>query len=210
MRNSLFAATEWITRFAYINILWIGFSLLGLIVFGFFPATVAMFTLIRQWIMGNVDQPVFSTFWTEYKKEFIKSNLIGLVIVVISFLFYVNYQYIMFFQGGFHDLIKIPLYVFMIAVSLTVLYVFPTFVHYNIRFTETWKNAFFVMLLHPLHNISMVAAIFVLLYVMQLIPGTIFFFSGSLITFIIMGTCYHTFQKIEAKQQKLAEKTNQA
>ncbi|KAB8137644.1 YesL family protein [Gracilibacillus oryzae] len=209
MRNSfLFTASEWITRFAYVNILWIVFSLLGLIVFGFFPATVAMFTLVRQWIMGNTDQPVFSTFWSTYKKEFVKSNLFGLIIVLTGFVFYINYQYIILFQGGFHDIIKIPLLVFMIAISLVILYVFPTFVHFNVKFLDIWKNSFFIMILNPLHNISMLAAIVVILYVMQFVPGTIVFFSGSLITFIIMGTCFHAFQRIEAKQQKLTEKTN--
>ncbi len=202
MKGSLFAITEWITRFAYVNLLWIVFTILGLIVFGFFPATVAMFTLIRQWIIGNVDEPVFKTFFATYKKEFLSSNLFGLVIVCIGIVFYVNTQYLLLDTGGFHTIIKAPLYVAMIIMTLTVLYVIPTFVHYDIRFIHVWKNAFFMMLLHPLHNILMILGIVMMVFVMQYIPGTIVFFGGSILAYIIMGTCYHTFQRIELKKNK--------
>ncbi|WP_347835710.1 YesL family protein [Gracilibacillus sp. JCM 18860] len=207
--NALYKGTEWITRFAYVNILWIGFSLLGLVVFGFFPATVAMFTLVRQWIMGgNIDDPVFSTFWKTYKQEFLKSNVIGLIIMIIAFLFYVNFQYIGMNQGGFHDIIKIPLYLFMFLISLTILYVIPVYVHYDVRFTQIWRNAFFLMLLHPMHNIALVVSIIILLFVMQAIPGLIPFFSGSIIAFLIMGNSYLTFKRVEAKQEKLLEESS--
>ncbi|GAE92211.1 hypothetical protein JCM21714_1195 [Gracilibacillus boraciitolerans JCM 21714] len=208
MRNSLFAATEWITRFAYVNILWIAFTIVGLGIFGFFPATVAMFTLIRQWIIGNIDEPVFSLFWKTYKKEFIKSNLFGLVILVIIFLFYTNFQFIELNQGGFYDVIKIPLYILMVAISLTLLYIIPTFVHYDLRFIDVWKNSFLVMLIHPLHNFSMVIGAAATIYVMSLFPGTLFFFGGSLVAYIIMGgTSYHAFKKIEAKREAIQENT---
>ncbi|SHM67906.1 YesL family protein [Gracilibacillus kekensis] len=205
MRNSLFAATEWITRFAYVNILWMAFTIVGLGIFGLFPATVAMFTLIRQWIMGNTDEPVFTRFWQTYRKEFLKSNLIGLVFYVIGLLFYINFQFIQFYQGGFYDVVKVPLYIFMLAISLTLLYIIPTFVHYELRFLDIWKNAFLVMLIHPLHNISMVVGAGAVLYVMYSFPGSLFFFGASLVGYIIMGTCYHAFRKVAVKKETIVE-----
>ncbi|UOQ50079.1 YesL family protein [Gracilibacillus caseinilyticus] len=203
MRNSLFAATEWITRFAYVNLLWIAFTILGLGIFGLFPATVAMFTLIRQWIMGNTDQPVFAQFWETYKAEFWKSNLFGLIFYALAIIFFINFQFIQYNQEGLLGIIKIPLYLFMLAVSLTLIYIIPTFVHYDVRFIDVWKNAFFIMLIHPLHNIAMLAGTACMLYVMWLIPGSLFFFGASLPAYIIMGTTYHTFKKVAAKQEQL-------
>ncbi|WP_163539498.1 YesL family protein [Gracilibacillus sp. YIM 98692] len=205
MRNSLYGATEWITRFAYVNILWIAFTLLGIVILGFFPATVAMFTLIRKWIMGNTEIPVFPTFWKTFKENFWKSNLIGLVFVVFSYIFYVNVQFMQLNQQTYLDLFKIPIYLFMILVTLTCLYVIPAFVHYDLRLRDIWKNAFFIMVIHPLHNISMIVAVIAVLYVLWLIPGTLIFFGGSLVSFIIMGTCYHAFKRVEEKQARMAE-----
>ncbi|UOQ87256.1 YesL family protein [Gracilibacillus salinarum] len=203
MRNSLFAATEWITRFAYVNLLWIVFTILGLGIFGLFPATVAMFTLIRQWLMGKTDQPVFPQFWETYKAEFWKSNLFGFIFYALAIIFFINFQFIQYNQEGLLGIIKIPLYLFMLAVSLTLLYIIPTFVHYDVRFIDVWKNAFFIMLIHPLHNIAMLAGTACVLYVMWLIPGSLFFFGASLPAYIIMGTTYHTFKKVSAKQEQL-------
>ncbi|WP_084028990.1 YesL family protein [Bacillus sp. J33] len=61
-------------RLVYLNLLWIAFSLLGIVLFGFFPATAAMFSVVRKWIMGETDVRVFKEFWQTYRKEFWKAN----------------------------------------------------------------------------------------------------------------------------------------
>ncbi|RCW64256.1 YesL family protein [Saliterribacillus persicus] len=205
MRQSLFGMTEWVTRFAYVNILWLAFTLLGLVLFGFFPATIAMNAMIRQWLLGNTDEPVFKFFWTTYKQEFIKGNLLGLTLVLIALLFYVDLQFIQMNQGGVFDIIQIPIYLFMLAITLTAFYVIPTYVHFNLSIWGIWKNSFLVMLIHPFHNIGMVLGAFVILYIQYIIPGTFFFFGGSMIAFVIMGTCLQAFQKVEKKQKAQRE-----
>ncbi len=68
--GGFYRVSEWIMRFAYVNILWGLFTLAGLVLFGFMPATVAMFTVIRKWLMGETDIPVFKTFFASFKKRF--------------------------------------------------------------------------------------------------------------------------------------------
>ena len=60
--NGLNRFCTWVMRLAYLNVLWILFSLAGLVVFGLMPATAAMFTVAREWAKGNTDAPVFSVF----------------------------------------------------------------------------------------------------------------------------------------------------
>lgn len=206
MRNTLFAITEWITRLAYINILWLGFTLLGLIVFGLFPATIAMFTITRKWIMGDTDLPVFTTFWQAYKQEFLKSNLFGLIFYFIGFVFFINTTFLLTVDAGsFFNSIKIPLYVAMIALALIMVYVIPTYVHYDLKFLQIWKNAFLIMLIHPLHNIAIVVGSVVVVYLMLRFPATLVFFCASVPTFIIMGICYQAFKRVAMKQEQWAE-----
>lgn len=78
--RGFYSISEWVLRFAYVNVLWISFNLLGLIVFGFFPATIAMFTVVRKWVLKETDISVFNTFWFAYKKEFFKGNFLGFII----------------------------------------------------------------------------------------------------------------------------------
>jgi len=204
--KGLFAITEWITRFAYVNLLWICFTILGLGFFGLFPATVAMFAIIRKWIRGDVELPVFKTFWQLYRKDFLKANGIGVIYALIAFLFWTNLQFVQLNDTTFTQIAKIPVYFGMLVIALTLLYVIPAFVHYDAKLKDVWKNAFLVMLIHPLHNILMVLGIVVSVYVMASLSGLLFFFGASFIGFIVMGTCYHAFMKITEKQEAIKNK----
>ncbi|ENH97735.1 hypothetical protein J416_04196 [Gracilibacillus halophilus YIM-C55.5] len=203
MRQSLFAATEWIYRFAYVNILWMAFTIVGLGIFGLFPATVTMFTFIRKWLMGESDVPIFRQFWSTYKNEFLRSNMIGLVFYFFGLTILLNLQFMRMNEGSYSILIQLPLYMFIFIVIMTLIYVIPCYVHYDVRFRDIWKNAFFIMLIHPLHNAAMIIGCATLLYVMWLIPGSLFFFAGSAVAYIIMGTCYHAFQKVQEKKRQM-------
>lgn len=195
--SGLYTLTEWITRFAYVNLLWIGFSLLGLVFFGISPATVAMFTVIRNWIMGNSDIPVFQTFRETYKNEFIRSNGLGLVIALIGIIIYVDLNYI-----KINSSLQIPLYLFIFMVIMTVLYVFPVYVHYNVTFLQLFKNAFFIMLMNPVANIMLLIGFVASIFVIKFLPVLIIFFGASISAGIIMASCYLAFQKIEKKRKE--------
>lgn len=195
--SGLYTLTEWITRFAYVNLLWIGFSLLGLVVFGISPATVAMFTIIRKWIMGDNDFPVFQTFWNSYKKEFLRGNRLGLVIALLAYIIFIDLNYI-----KLDTIIQIPLYLIIFAIVMTILYIFPVYVHYNVTFIQLFKNSFFIMMVNPLSSILMLIGFVALFLVMKFLPALSFFFGGSLSAGIIMSSCYLAFQKIEKKLQK--------
>jgi uncharacterized membrane protein YesL len=195
--SGLYTLTEWITRFAYVNLLWIGFSLLGLVVFGISPATVAMFTIIRKWIMGDNDFPVFQTFWNSYKKEFLRGNRLGLIIALLAYIIFIDLNYI-----KLDTIIQIPLYLIIFAIVMTILYIFPVYVHYNVTFIQLFKNSFFIMMVNPLSSILMLIGFVALFFVMKFLPALSFFFGGSLSAGIIMSSCYLAFQKIEKKLQK--------
>jgi uncharacterized membrane protein YesL len=195
--SGLYTLTEWITRFAYVNLLWIGFSLLGLVVLGISPATLAMFTIIRKWLMGESETPIFQTFWNSYKKEFLKGNGLGIVIALFAYIILIDLSYI-----KLDTIIQIPLYLIVFAIVMTILYIFPVYVHYNVTFFQLFKNAFFIMIVNPLASIMMLIGFAALFFVMKFLPALLFFFGGSLSAGIIMSTCYLAFQKIEKKQKE--------
>jgi uncharacterized membrane protein YesL len=199
--NRIYSATEWIAKFAYINLLWIGFSLIGLIVLGFFPATIAMFAVIRKWIMGEGDIPIFRTFWNTYKSEFLRSNGLGLIVAAVGGLIVLDLVYMKNLENGLMNSIQIPLYLFMFAVVMTILYLFPVYVHYELKMMQVIKNSFLIMLIHPLENLVMIAGIAALFFVVSYIPGLGFFFGGSLCAAIIMASGYLAFNKVDKKKQ---------
>ncbi len=196
-----YAATEWITRFAYVNLLWIGFSILGLVVFGFFPATISMFAITRKWAMGETDIPIFQTFLNTYKSEFIKSNCLGAIIAIILGLIVFNLVLIQNMGNGFFEVIQIPIYMFMFAAGLTILFMFSVYVHYELTLLQIIKNSFLMMIIHPIENLVIISGLAAVFFVVKFVPGLGFFFAGSISAAIVMATCYLVFKKVDKRKQ---------
>jgi len=193
--NILYKTCEWITRFAFLNILWLTFSLAGLVIFGFFPSTMAMFSVVRKWIMGDSDIPIFRTFWKYYKAEFISSNLMGVIILFIIITVYINIRYIVSSSNEL-QLFHVPIYVVMISLILTILYLFPTYTHYKLNFLNYFKSAFIIMFTNPFSNLLMIVLLFIGYNAMSVIPVMFFVFGGSMTAYIIMRCCYNSFDKV--------------
>ncbi|MBT2661704.1 YesL family protein [Bacillus sp. ISL-45] len=200
LANRAYAATEWISKFAYINILWIGFSLAGVIILGFFPATIAMFTIIRKWLKGETEIPIFRTFWTTWKSELFRSNGLGLLVAAVVGLIVFNLVFVERSVIGLVSVIQIPIYLFMFAAIMTILYLFPVYVHFELKWFQMIKNSFLIMLISPIENIVMIAGIVSVLFVVKFIPALGFFFGGSLIAAIIMSAAYLVFGKMDRKR----------
>src|SRR6478735_4265457 len=67
------AVFEWVWWIAYLNVLWWGFSLAGIIVLGSVPASVAATELTRRRLRGEVF-PVAKAFGAAWRREFWRSN----------------------------------------------------------------------------------------------------------------------------------------
>src|SRR5699024_1499262 len=101
MNSKLYNILEWITKFAYVNLLWFVFTLAGGIILGFYPATVAMFAMVRDWLRGKSDLPVLKTYWNYYKTDFFKSNLLGLIFLYLHSPSLLYCFFSLFFQALF-------------------------------------------------------------------------------------------------------------
>lgn len=200
INNTLYNIFEWITKFAYINLLWIFFTFLGGFFLGFFPATISLFTIIRKWLRGETEIPVYQSFKSYYKKEFWKSNRLG---IFISFLAALAAIDIYFLQSHINDpiiWIQIPLFAFMVLLLLFLFYIFPTFVHFDLKVVQLIRQAFLIMLIHPIHNFLMIICLASLYFVMSIIPALIVIFGVSSYAFITMWISLKTFNRIHKNQ----------
>ncbi|MCK0473675.1 YesL family protein [Halalkalibacter sp. APA_J-10(15)] len=197
LQNGFYKACDLIMKMAYINILWMMFSILGVVVLGFFPATVAMFSVIRD-LLSKKDIPIFQNFWTIYKNEFIKSNVLGLILLVIGYIFYIDLLFLREATGHI-QLLYMPLMIVCIIFFLTLLYIFPVYVHYDINILPIIKNSFFLMVLFPIYTISMLIICLIVYFIMITFPSLLIFFSGSVFSLILMSFANFTFSKNEQR-----------
>lgn len=201
--------SNWIMRFAYVNVLWIIFSLVGLIIFGFFPATTAMFNVIRKWVQGHDDLPIFETFWKTYRKKFLKSNLLGLIIFMIGCILYIDMISLRQSVNGFLQFAYYPLLLMILLFFLTLLYVFPVFVYYEAKLLQVIKNAFLIMIMSPLITFMMMVSVVIVFYFLQLLPGLSLFFSGSVLAYVITWSFHFAFVKIQRLQVENAKESEE-
>ncbi|SEN84882.1 Uncharacterized membrane protein YesL [Mesobacillus persicus] len=207
--SGFYRANEWVMRFALVNLLWFLFSLLGLVLLGFFPATTAMFAVIRKWIMGRSDISIFETFWHTYRKEWLRSNLFGAILLVIGFLIYFDLNIVYHSSDPLLQWSKYPLLILVISFSLALLYAFPSFVHYNVSLFNVLKNAFLIMLINPVYNVIMLLGLALIYLMANILPPFSIFFGGSAIAFVIMWSCYQSFLTIDRKKAKRKDITKE-
>jgi uncharacterized membrane protein YesL len=201
--GSLNKLLEWISRLAFLNLLWISFSLLGLIIFGFFPATVAMFAVARKWMLGNEEMSIFKTFWTAYKREFLKSNILGVIIVAIGLILYIDFQFVQHAANSFASFLYVPFFIITLIFISMLFYIIPIFVHYDMKLSQVIKNSFFVMIMNPLSTFYMLIGSFGILFVLSYAPPICLLYSGNLLALFIMKPATNAFDKINQKSQLL-------
>ncbi len=209
IHTSIYRGTEWVMRFALVQVLWLSFSFLGFILLGFFPSTIAMFTVIRKWVLGQDDVPILKTFWTTFKAEWVKSNLFGGILVLIGALVFIDLSIVNHSTDPLLQWSKYPLFFLVLAFSLILLYAFPSYVHYNVSLLTVLKNSLFIMLVSPFYNIVMIVGLVAVVLIGNLLPPLFIFFGGSAFAFVIMWSCYQSFLSIERKKAKLKNLTNE-
>lgn len=198
----VYRSCEWMMYFAYLNILWITFTLVGLVVFGFSPATTAMFAVTRKWVRGEADAPIFSIFWQAYKENFLRSNCLGILLFIIGYLIFKDLEFFQLKESTLYSFMTILTLMLLFLYGLILLYIFPVLVHFDVKGIKFIKNAFLVGIVSPLSTVIMIVGISLLYYAFFSIPGLIPMFSGSVVAYLIMWAANRAFIKLEAIQSK--------
>jgi len=210
LMGGFYRLLEWISRLAFLNLLWISFTLLGLVMFGFFPATIALFGVARKWMLGNDSVSILKTFWTVYKREFIKSNLLGFIITTISLVLYIDFQFVLNTTNHFVSNLFVPLVIITIIFIGMFFYIIPMFVHYDMKISHVIRNSFFVMIMNPLSTFYLLLGSFGILFALSFAPPIAILYSGNLFALFIMKPAFQAFEKINRKSKLLLQDQEQS
>lgn len=195
--NGYYTFAVWLTRFLYLNILWVAFTFVGLIVFGLVPSTVAMFAVVRKWVQKE-DVSIWEVFWKSYKKEFVKANILGIIFFVIGYLLIVEFQILRAQEAAQYFIASYFVIALFVLYFMVLTYFFPIFVHFQLRLREYLKWPFIIGISHPLLTVFLLVGVSILHYVMYLtVPALLFFIGGSVTAYIIMWGVSLTFAKYE-------------
>lgn len=199
-KNGLVQVSKWILRMAWINILWIAFTLVGLGIAGFLPATAAMFAVLRRWIKGDLENSLFQNFWSFYKKEFLKVNAAGFLLLVAGYILYIDLFVYQFGTGGEQQVLQVILYIIAFFYMLTAVFFFPVYVHYDLKWFQYMKYSILTAFSYPFRAIAMLAISYGLLYLVSNYPGAILFFLGSCTAYIWLLMALPLFEELSSGQ----------
>ncbi|GAF66697.1 YesL family protein [Alkalihalobacillus trypoxylicola] len=195
---------EYFVLLLYLNFLWICFTLLGGVVFGWAPSTVAVLGVLREKLMDR-DPKVFSKFWQTYKQEFLKANGFGILLLIAAYMLFVNIRFFSVESAFIFVFVRYAMIAIMVLVGLMTLYVFPLMVQYETKLLRHIQNAMFMVVYKPIRTIFTVIACVVVSQILYIFPIFIPFFGISLFALVIMWTTYYTFLQVEKKQQAILE-----
>src|SRR5699024_1888790 len=197
--HRLYTISNWIFNIAFINILWIIFTILGLGIFGLFPATAAMFAVARKWIiLGERDFNVLPMFWKFYRQDFFKLNGFALLFYAFGFFLYFDAAFLFLNSGSFQYLIPGVL-LLIVAYLIILLFFFPVFAHYNFKFFQYLKQAFLLAVVSPLEIIVIVLIATALFGFILCILGIIPLFMVSVLVIRMTYLLKHRLSRIVKK-----------
>ena len=196
---------NWAFNLVVLNLLWFLFSFVGLIVVGIFPATAALFAVTKEMIMEDEDTPIFKLYWKKFKSEFWMSNLVGYMTFLFGLLLYANMKVLQQLDSGFMQLALASITVVIgIIYLLTLLYIFPIFVHFNMKLLHYPLHAVILAVAKPFHTIFLLVLIAIVTMAYIVVPALLFLFGISLIAYAMTKVASYSFPRREqAKAESL-------
>ncbi|MFA9457895.1 YesL family protein [Halalkalibacter sp. AB-rgal2] len=204
--QKLYLLATWISRLATVNLLWLAFTLLGLGIFGIGPSTAAMSAVISRWIDGDNSFSVVRLFVNVYRKHFIKTNMIFLLLAIVGAVLLFNYSFIQ--SNGlpmFYSILTVTMGMIHLLISIIII---PLYINNNVSVVELFKTSTLFVIGYPVNSLIIVVATSGLVMIQLFMPGLLFFFSGSAITFVVILRIKKAIDKTRAIQDEIRESVN--
>ncbi|SFL42253.1 Uncharacterized membrane protein YesL [Gracilibacillus orientalis] len=169
-----------------------------LLPFIFFPATTAMFAVIRRGTLYKKDDRLLSYFWKAYKQNYRRSLVGGIMITVIWIVWIYNYHLSGIEIGSALSYIYLAFTVFLLAFTN---YFFADSVHYHLPFIVSIKKSIMMSIGFPHYTISIIGVSGVCLYSLYVLHPIFLVLYGGILPAIICFLGYY-FIYLRAKKSK--------
>lgn len=78
------ALLQWVIRLVWLNLWWVGLTLLGGVVLGFGPATVAAHTVTTRWARGERNLAVGAIMWREWRRHWLRAAMVSVLATALT------------------------------------------------------------------------------------------------------------------------------
>jgi uncharacterized membrane protein YesL len=222
--GGFYRISEWVTRIAVANLLWLLTSLpfvfvgaialfeknvnaafLTLLVaiilapFTVFPASAALFAVARKWVLGELELPKFKWFMTFYKATWKKSMQGGLIYAPIFLLEALNIR----FYSDMHSTVgSFAYYFFLLLLILSLigmLNFFSLLAHVELPLKNYVRNSLIFGFVRPHLTLVQGLLIFGLGLLSYKVKGLFLFVPFSVSAWLFYAVFHRIFERLAAK-----------
>lgn len=190
--SRLFQILNIVVDLFLLNFLWF---ITSLPLITFFPATAALFGVVRQRIIQNETDGMFKNFFAMFKENFKHSSILSVLWTVLGMFLLYDYRLIQ----PESSLIQLMLYIILVMGILLFcsisIYLFPIMVHFELNWKLIIRNAFFFSLMNPVLTILLLVIVGVCFTLIYLYPITILFL-GSFTAYAVYYLCQIWFNQV--------------
>ncbi|MBT2696066.1 DUF624 domain-containing protein [Bacillus sp. ISL-40] len=197
--NKFHSLSTWISNLAYINILWLAFTLLGGVLLGIFPATIAMFFIIKRMFLEKSDFSIIKEFTILYKKEFKKSNLLFFPFILLAIIVAADIRFISSLDFAFNSLVVKLFYVLLFLLAMIFLYSLVVYIYGARGKKEIFKSSLYILFNNPMTNLYILTGLLLLHFLTLKVAGLSVLFSGSVFSLIVLMIVQKTAKKLYSK-----------
>lgn len=178
--------------FVILNLIWL---IMCIPIVTIFPATAAMFSVIRKWIVKK-EVHDSSSFFMLFKENLKQGFSIGLVWSLLGTILVTNLIIVQHMNGYLYVFSNFVFCFIFFLYLCTSIYLFPVMVHYKLTWTAVIKTSFLLSISQFIKTI-LAMLVFILMCFLIIIFPFLFFILFSAAAYMIYLICHKAFEEIE-------------
>ncbi|MFI7611930.1 YesL family protein [Nonomuraea terrae] len=178
---------------ARLNLMWIVFTLLGGVVLGFGPATVAAYVLARRHARGESIH--WGDYWTVYRREFVRASLLVLPVALPAVVLAGNLSAV---DAG---PLRAATYAALTVLAAAGVYLGPLYAHYELPLWSYFAKASLVALTRPASTALLLFVLSAMAFVTATVPVLAPIVSVGAWICLNTWLCLRFFEENEARLQ---------
>ncbi|WP_194287374.1 YesL family protein [Gracilibacillus oryzae] len=193
INSKLYTTLETITNFILLNLIWL---VVSIPVFTLFPATAAMFSVVRDWTLKK-EINLLKHFFQYFRLHFTKSFILGIGFIIFVIIFFIDLSILGELDHSMSILVLSLLFLVGISVSFMGIFLFPLMIRYELTLRDLIKNSFmFSIMYYPSTLLSIILLVTVSLIVAVVPIMACMVFAPT--AYIIHKICNRTFIKVSS------------
>lgn len=190
--------SEWIYFLWILQMCWVLGVLVGGFLFGFFPATYALFYVIEE-RFRKVDVNTWEKFWATYRTVFIRSQYEGALWVLLGIFIYYDIRLIFSYQHLLSLFIGSLFVSFLILYGMVTMMILPIQARYRLSTLDALRLAFIVSILFPHISLGLTITTVIIGYTAKGLPLLFLLLGMSTIALWYTFMTRFSFSRIEEK-----------